>query len=98
MSPFCDLLNGISVKIFGNSRMAHDRFLASFCKGQSVCRSRGYSSEAIRRLANELHRLNNAVIAAVDLGLSVELQRGSRHNAEGGFWGELMIPIVVKQA
>jgi hypothetical protein len=55
-------------------------------------------SEAIRRLANELHRLNNAVIAAVDSGLSVELQRGARHHAEGGYWGDLMIPIVVKQA
>ncbi|MEP6827694.1 MAG: hypothetical protein ABJA10_06440 [Aestuariivirga sp.] len=55
-------------------------------------------SEAIRRLANDLHRLNNAVIAAVDSGLSVELQRGARHHAEGGYWGDLMIPIVVKQA
>ena len=54
-------------------------------------------SEAIRRLANELHRLNNAVVAAVDSGLSVELQRGARHHAEGGYWGDLMIPIVVKQ-
>ena len=54
--------------------------------------------EAIRRLANELHRLNNAVVAAVDSGLSVELQRGARHHAEGGYWGDLMIPIVVKQA
>ncbi|MDE2444537.1 MAG: hypothetical protein KGO94_00050 [Alphaproteobacteria bacterium] len=55
-------------------------------------------SEAIRRLANELHRLNNAVISAVESGLSVELQRGARHHAEGGFWGDLMIPIVVKQS
>ena len=55
-------------------------------------------SQAIRQLANELHRLNNAVIAAVDAGLSVELQRAARHHAEGGFWGDLMIPIVVKQA
>ena len=54
-------------------------------------------SHAIRQLANELHRLNNAVIAAVDAGLSVELQRGARHHAEGGFWGDLMIPVVVKQ-
>jgi hypothetical protein len=52
---------------------------------------------AINRLANELHRLNNAVIVAVDSGISVELQRGARHHAEGGFWGDLMIPIVVKQ-
>jgi hypothetical protein len=54
-------------------------------------------SQAIRVLANELHRLNTAVIAAVEAGLSVELQRGARHHVEGGFWGDLMIPIVVKQ-
>lgn len=53
---------------------------------------------AINRLANELHRLNNAVISAVETGISVELQRGARHHAEGGFWGDLMIPIVVKQS
>lgn len=53
---------------------------------------------AVNRLANELHRLNNAVIAAVDSGISVELQRGARHHSEGGFWGDLMIPIVVKQS
>jgi non-canonical (house-cleaning) NTP pyrophosphatase len=52
---------------------------------------------AINRLANELHRLNNAVIAAVESGISVELQRGARHHSEGGYWGDLMIPIVVKQ-
>jgi len=54
-------------------------------------------SWAIRNLADELHRLNNAVIAAVESGLSVELQRGARHHAEGGYWGDLMIPIVMKQ-
>ena len=53
---------------------------------------------AIIRLANELHRLNNAVISAVETGISVELQRGARHHVEGGFWGDLMIPIVVKQS
>jgi len=53
---------------------------------------------AIQRLANDLHRLNNAVISAVDSGLSVELQRGARHHTEGGFWGDLMIPVVVKQS
>jgi hypothetical protein len=53
---------------------------------------------AINRLASELHRLNNAVIAAVESGVSVELQRGARHHSEGGFWGDLMIPIVVKQS
>jgi hypothetical protein len=53
---------------------------------------------AINRLANELHRLNNAVISAVEAGISVELQRGARHHVEGGFWGDLMIPVVVKQS
>jgi hypothetical protein len=52
---------------------------------------------AINHLANELHRLNNAVISAVNAGISVELQRGARHHSEAGFWGDLMIPIVVKQ-
>jgi hypothetical protein len=52
---------------------------------------------AIRQLANELHRLNQAVAKAVDSGLSVELQRTARHHAEGGYWGDLLVPIVVKQ-
>ena len=52
---------------------------------------------AIRALGNELHRLNQAVVRCVESGLSVELQRTARHHAEGGFWGDLMVPIVVKQ-
>jgi len=52
---------------------------------------------AIRKLGNELHRLNLAVIACVESGLSVELQRAARHHAEGGFWGDMLVPIVVKQ-
>ena len=52
---------------------------------------------AIRQLANELHRLNQAVANAVDSGLSVELQRTARHHAVGGYWGDLLVPIVVKQ-
>jgi len=53
---------------------------------------------AIRALGNELHRLNQAVVRCVDAGLSVELQRTARHHAEGGFWGNLLVPIVVKQS
>jgi hypothetical protein len=52
---------------------------------------------AIRMLANELHRLNQAVVRAVESGLSVELQRTARHHAEGGYWGDLLVPIIVKQ-
>ena len=52
---------------------------------------------AIRILGSELHRLNQAVIGCVESGLSVELQRTARHHAEGGFWGDLLVPIIVKQ-
>jgi hypothetical protein len=52
---------------------------------------------AIRQLANDLHRLNQAVVRCVDSGLSVELQRTARHHAEGGYWGDLLVPVVVKQ-
>lgn len=53
---------------------------------------------AIRQLANDLHRLNNSVIKCVELGLAVELQRVARHHAEGGYWGDLLVPVVVKQS
>jgi hypothetical protein len=52
---------------------------------------------AIRILANDLHRLNQAVMKAVETGLSVELQRTARHHSEGGYWGDLLMPIIVKQ-
>lgn len=52
---------------------------------------------AIRMLANELHRLNQAVVDCVESGLSVELHRTARHHAEGGYWGDLLVPVVVKQ-
>ena len=52
---------------------------------------------AIRMLGNELHRLNQAVISCVESGLSVELQRTARHHSDGGYWGDLLVPIVVKQ-
>ncbi len=53
---------------------------------------------AIRSLGNDLHRLNQSVVRCVESGLSVELQRTARHHAEGGFWGDLLVPIVVKRA
>ena len=53
---------------------------------------------AIRMLGNELHRLNQAVMRCVETGMSVELQRTARHHAEGGYWGDLLVPVVVKQA
>ncbi|CDN52660.1 Hypothetical protein RG1141_CH02950 [Neorhizobium galegae bv. officinalis bv. officinalis str. HAMBI 1141] len=50
---------------------------------------------AIRTLANDLHRLNHAIMKAVEAGVSVELVRSARHHGGGGHWGDLMIPVVV---
>ncbi len=52
---------------------------------------------AIRMLANDLHRLNQSVMRAVDAGVSVELVRSARHHNEGN-WGDLMIPVIVTQS
>jgi hypothetical protein len=54
--------------------------------------------DAIKRLANDLHRLNTSMIDAVNAGISIELQRGARHHAEGGYWGDLMIPVVMRKS
>ena len=52
---------------------------------------------AIRILGNDLHRLNQAVMACVEAGLSIELQRTARHHKEGGYWGDLLVPVIMKQ-
>jgi hypothetical protein len=52
----------------------------------------------IRMLANELHRLNQAVMNAVNAGVSVELVRSARHHGGDGNWGDLLIPVVVANA
>ena len=52
---------------------------------------------AIRVLANDLHRLNKAVMQAVEAGVSVELVRSARHHGDNGNWGDLLIPVVVTQ-
>ena len=53
---------------------------------------------AIRALADEIHRLNHAVIKAVEAGVSVELIRSSRHHQSTGenksVWGDLMVPVI----
>ena len=54
-------------------------------------------SAAIRMLGNELHRLNQAVVRCVEQGLSVEIQRTARHHSEDGHYGDLVVPIVVRQ-
>lgn len=51
---------------------------------------------AIRQLANNLHRLNRSVVEAVEAGISIELIRTARHHAGDGNWGDLMVPVIVK--
>ena len=53
---------------------------------------------AIRRVANALHRLNDAVIAAVGSGVTVELMRASRYHNEEGSWGDMLVPIIHKKS
>ncbi|WP_028032523.1 hypothetical protein [Chelativorans sp. J32] len=53
---------------------------------------------AMRRVANDLHRLNQAVVEAVQAGLSVELIRTARHHGGDGNWGDLLMPIIVRNA
>ena len=52
----------------------------------------------IRMVANDLHRLNQSVMKAVEAGVSVELVRSARHHGGEGNWGDLLIPVVVTQA
>ena len=53
---------------------------------------------AIRILANELHRVNEAVMNCVNHGLSIEVQRVKRCHSETGYWGDMIVPVIVKQS
>ncbi len=53
----------------------------------------GDTENAIRTVANSLHRLNEAVRQAVSAGVTVELMRASRVHANGS-WGDQMVPII----
>lgn len=55
------------------------------------------TEQAIRMLANDLHRLNQSVARAVDAGVSVELIRSSRHHNGTGNWGDLLVPVITKE-
>ena len=52
----------------------------------------------IRMVANDLHRLNQSVMKAVEAGVSVELVRSARHHGGAGNWGDLLIPVIVTQS
>ncbi|TWS97889.1 hypothetical protein [Reyranella sp. CPCC 100927] len=49
---------------------------------------------AVNRVADAVHRLNEAIARAVNNGLSIELMRVSRHHDGKGNWGDQMIPMV----
>ncbi|WP_454917694.1 hypothetical protein [Xanthobacter sediminis] len=49
---------------------------------------------AINRVADAVHRVNEAIQRAVAAGVSVELVRVSRHHDGAGAWGDQMIPLV----
>lgn len=49
--------------------------------------------KAIRRVADAVHRMNEAIIRAVDAGVSVELVRVSRYHDGRGNWGEAVPTI-----
>lgn len=49
---------------------------------------------AIRRMADVIHQMNQAIGKAVELGVTVELVRCSRYHDERGHWGDQMIPLV----
>lgn len=51
-------------------------------------------TRAIHRVADAVHRLNEAVQRAVNEGVSVELVRVSRHHSGEGAWGDQLVPTV----
>lgn len=55
----------------------------------------GDQQTAIRMVANDLHRLNQSVMKAVDAGVSVELVRSARHHGGEGNWGDLLVPVII---
>jgi len=49
---------------------------------------------AIRRVADAVHRMNEAIQRAVGAGISVELVRVSRYHDGKGNWGDQIIPTI----
>ena len=49
---------------------------------------------AVRRVADAVHRANEAILRAVDAGVSVELIRVSRYHDGRGNWGDQMVPTI----
>jgi hypothetical protein len=54
-------------------------------------------ASTFQALARQADNLNIAMREAVEAGLSIELQRLSRHHRDGGYWGDILQPTIVKQ-
>ena len=52
------------------------------------------ADRAINRVAEAVHRLNEAVQRAVSTGVSVELVRVSRYHDGTGNWGDQIVPMI----
>ncbi len=52
----------------------------------------------INRMADAVHRMNEAIAKAVDTGITVELVRVSRHHCGSGNWGDQMVPMIREPA
>jgi len=76
--------------------MANRTFVKERAEEQASAMSNDQQA-AIRIVANDLHRLNQAVMKAVEAGVSVELIRSARHHGGDGNWGDLLIPVIVTQ-
>lgn len=63
-------------------------------EAQTTCMT-AEQQAAIRMIANDLHRLNQSVMRAVDSGISVELIRSARHHCGKGSWGDLLTPLII---
>ena len=57
----------------------------------------GAKEAKIRELANNLHKLNNSIIGAVEAGVTVELIRSSRHHCGAGNCGDLLVPVITQR-
>lgn len=55
-------------------------------------------ASTFQALAKQAEVLNIAMREAVEAGLSIELQRMSRHHRDGGFWGDILAPTIVKRS
>lgn len=58
----------------------------------------GVQEIAIRRVADQVHRLNHAIVKAVEAGATIELLRCSRFHSGEGSWGDQTQPIVTVRA